>query len=78
MLRLGYEVDLLRVEEGGGQFPGQTRGIKLLLRRIEERKVVGQILMGQIRTRRGRASLHLDSFVVIKRTLPLELMTELL
>lgn len=74
MFRLGCGVDLLKVGGGEGQFLGQIRGIKLLLRRIEGRRVVGQILVGQIHTHKERVFLHLGLFVVIRRTQLLELM----
>lgn len=55
------------VGEGGGQFLGQIREIGSLLRRIVMRMVVGQILVGQTRIRKGIVSLRLGSFVVIKK-----------
>ena len=74
MFRLGCEVDLLKVGGGEGRFLGQIKGIKLPLRRIEGRRVVGQILVGRIHIHKERVSLHLGLFVVIRRIQLLELM----
>lgn len=52
MLGLEREADLLMGGGGGGQFPGQTGGIKLQLRRSAMRRAVGLILEDRNHTHR--------------------------
>lgn len=78
MFLLGCGVDPLRVEAGEGQSLGQIRGIKLPLRRIEGRRVIGQIPAGQIHIHKGTVFPRLGLFVVVRRIQLLELMIRLL
>lgn len=68
MFRWGCGVDLPKVGGGGVQSPNQKEEIKLLLRRIGGKMVIGLSLGGQNHTRKVRAFLHRGSSVAVKRT----------